>query len=187
MSSRKLQALDFIKRYFARWSQSPTLGELSAELGVSRKRAHELVHQLAEEEMIEHEAGQARGIRLVDRGEEMSETDVLLRLAALGWTISHGQFVIEVRPPPSDACDATAATILESLSHGPAKPTGAVKGVTDKGLHRLPVLDHKPDLDRGAGAGTSGQTKEGRQRPGPAGAARGAPRRASGGMGAPAS
>jgi hypothetical protein len=77
MSSRKLIALDFIKSYFARWGHSPTLGELAAHLDVSRKRAYDLVHQLAEEEMIQVTAGKTRGIRLVDRGEELSEADVL--------------------------------------------------------------------------------------------------------------
>jgi SOS-response transcriptional repressor LexA len=81
MRSRKLQALDFIKRYFAQWGHSPTLGELAAELGVSTKRAYDLVHQLADERQIEVTAGKTRGIRLIDRAEELSEADVLLRLS----------------------------------------------------------------------------------------------------------
>src|SRR4051812_45210802 len=78
MSSRKLIALRFIKNYFVLWGHSPTLGELAAHLDVSRKRAHDLVHQLAEEEMIQVTAGKTRGIRLADRGEELSEADVLV-------------------------------------------------------------------------------------------------------------
>lgn len=87
MRSRKLQALDFIKRYIAQWGQSPSIGEVGAALGVSRKRAHELIHQLAREEMIRHARGKTRGISLIDRGEEISEADMLLRLASDGWKV----------------------------------------------------------------------------------------------------
>ncbi len=87
MRSRKLQALDFIKRYVAQWGQSPSIGEVAAALGVSRKRAHELIHQLAREEMIRHVRGKTRGISLIDQGEEISEADMLLRLASEGWKI----------------------------------------------------------------------------------------------------
>jgi hypothetical protein len=98
MSSRKLHALDFIKRYFVEWGQSPTIGELAAELGVSRQRAHGIVRQLAVEKMIEVVAGKPRGIRLIDRAEELSEVDVLLRLVADGWMIADGDKTI-VAPP----------------------------------------------------------------------------------------
>src|SRR4051812_40976666 len=94
MSSRKLIARNFIQNYFLRWGYSPTLGEIAAHLDVSRKRAHDLVRQLAEEEMIHVTAGKTRGIRLVDRGEELSEADILLRLAAMGWTVGHGDTIL---------------------------------------------------------------------------------------------
>jgi SOS-response transcriptional repressor LexA len=88
MRSRKLQALDFIKRYFAGFGQSPSLSELAAHLGVSVKRAHDLVEQLSDEEQIERVRGKTRGIRLPDRREEISEADVMVRLAQLGWHIA---------------------------------------------------------------------------------------------------
>jgi len=131
MSSRKLLALDCIKRYFAQWGYSPTLGEIAAELDVSPKRAHDLVHQLAVAEMIEHVSGKPRGIRLIERGEELSEADVLVRLSRMGWTVGIGSKV--VHPPanePGPALDLTEA-LLRTL--------------TEKGLHELPELDHDPD------------------------------------------
>jgi hypothetical protein len=135
MRSRKLQALDFIKRYFARWGRSPTLGELAAELSVSGKRAYDLVHSLADERMLEVTAGKTRGIRLIDRSEEMSEADVLLRLSAMGWTIGQGERVIL---PPENPADAAIGAAI-------------VQGLTEKGLHGLPVLDHDPEPPRPGG------------------------------------
>jgi hypothetical protein len=134
MSSRKLLALDFIKRYFARWGHSPTLGEIAAVLEVSTKRAHDLVHRLAAEKMIEVTAGKTRGIRLVDRAEELSEADVLARLSAMGWTIGDGSQVIQ-------------------------PPLGQAYPLTEKGLPELPILDHVRDSDCG-GTGTSGDDKQ---------------------------
>jgi hypothetical protein len=48
--------------------------------------------------MIEVVAGKPRGIRLIDRAEELSEVDVLLRLVADGWKIADGDKTI-VAPP----------------------------------------------------------------------------------------
>jgi SOS-response transcriptional repressor LexA len=126
MTSRWLQALDFIKRYFARWGYSPTLSELAAGLDVSIKRAHEIVHRLAEEGMIEVVAGKARGMRLLDRAQEISDADVLLRLSAMGWKIYDGNVIM-------------------------SPPIAAAFPLTDKGLHSLPVLDHNRAGTTGAG------------------------------------
>jgi SOS-response transcriptional repressor LexA len=87
MRSRKLQALDFVKRYWARWGHSPTYSEIAAEIGVSSQRARELVVQLSDERQLEILRGKTRGIRLIDRREEISEADVMIRLAQLGWHI----------------------------------------------------------------------------------------------------
>lgn len=87
MRSRKLQALDFIKRYWARWGRSPSQSEVAGELGVSRERAKQIVHRLARDEMIRHVRGKARGIALIDGGEQISEADALLRLASEGYVI----------------------------------------------------------------------------------------------------
>jgi hypothetical protein len=135
MSSTQNLALAFIQGYFGRWGVSPTLGEISAHLSTSRKRAHEIVHQLATKRLLEVTAGKARGIRLVDRTQELSENQVLARLLAEGWTIGAGSRIIF---PPGDA-----------------------QGVTENGLFLLPLLDHDHDPDQ---AGTKdGKTDEGRR------------------------
>ncbi|MDP8995104.1 MAG: MarR family transcriptional regulator [Pseudomonadota bacterium] len=90
MRSRKLQALDFIKRFFAQWGHSPTLSEIAAALGVSKQRASGLVERLSRERQIEVVASKPRGIRLPDRSGEFSEADVLLRLQQMGVHIVGG-------------------------------------------------------------------------------------------------
>lgn len=153
MSSRKLQALNFIKRYFLEWSQSPTLGEISAELGISSKRAHDLVRQLVSERLIEQIPGKTRGIRLVVREDELSEIDVLIRLAGMGWRIGLGDRIMR---PPGDEAGATIVCGNEDGGPGPARALSEtlLRALTEKGLHALPQLDHDP-LDLGE-AGTDG-------------------------------
>jgi hypothetical protein len=99
------------------------------------------VHQLADEEMIEVTAGKTRGIRLVDRGEELSEADVLLRLVAMGWTSARG-----TRPgPPADRAAGVTQLLLQAL--------------TTKGLPEPLDLDFDPGED-GEGEGTGGHQAE---------------------------
>jgi hypothetical protein len=148
MSSRKLLALDFIKRYFAQWGRSPTLGELGAALGVSTKRAHDLVQSLASDRAIEHLAGKTRGIRLPDRAEELSEADVLVRLAALGWTVEDGN---RLMPPGIGAMPRAGSAIADAVSR-------SLAGLTEKELPLPPELDHIEWIEE---AGTNG--KEGRR------------------------
>ncbi|MFN3387460.1 MAG: LexA family protein [Allosphingosinicella sp.] len=99
MVSRKLQAFDFILRYFAAWGHSPSLDEIAAELGVSKQRADELVHALARDQMIRRIAGKRRGIRLIDRADELSEAEVLVRLRSLGWQIGHDNSLTKIGLP----------------------------------------------------------------------------------------
>lgn len=130
MRSRKLQALDFVKRYFAQWGYSPSHSEIAAELDVSKKRVRELINQLARERMIDVVAGKHRGIILPEGG-EISEAEVLVRLARAGWAIS---------------CED------KSLM-----PPGAAP-FPKKGLLTLPFLDHKPDA---TGEGSSDGVQSG--------------------------
>lgn len=123
MRSRKLQALTFIKGYFAEWGHSPSLDELGAAIGVSKQHAHDILRQLANDQMIRRVAGKRRGIELIDRAEELGEGDVLLRLAKLGWRIRHD--------------DKTVAA-----------PAG---DLTKIGLIDAPVLDHDPGIETGVG------------------------------------
>lgn len=129
MRSRKLQALDFIKGFFARWGSSPSLGEIAAELGVSNKRAHELVGQLADEGLIRRRKGKHRGLELVGGKGPMSQADALLQLRECGWVV-----------------DNDAKTVAPTL------PEGAFPPLTNMGLPMLPELDHDPDLDIGLGS-----------------------------------
>lgn len=141
MSSRKLQALDFIKRYFAEWGQSPTLGEISAALGVSTKRAHDLVSQLARDGLIAVMGGQTRGIRLLHPALELSEADVLVLLASRGWTIANGGQTLQ---PPDDV-DPLRAT---------------AEALTEKGLPGIPHLDHHGDEDGGGDGDAHGESEK---------------------------
>ncbi len=114
MRSRKLQVLDFINRYFYRWGQSPSLQEIADAFDppISRQRVHAIVEKLSDERQIEVLAGKARGIRLPDRRNELSEAEVLLLLKARGMIIPP--------PPPS---------------------TRLGTGLTEKELPDLPYLE----------------------------------------------
>ena len=136
MSSRQHQAKDFVERYFMRHGVSPTLGEIAAGIGVSKKRAHVVVHAIARKGTWEIVAGEARGIRLVDRTLELSENEVLARLLAAGWTIGDGNRIIQ--------------------------PGGLASTVTEKGLFALPLLDHAFGSDQ-AGSDEDGKTDQGRR------------------------
>lgn len=126
MRSRKIAALDFIKRYYARWGYSPSHSEIAAELGVSRQRARELVEQLSDEKQIRVVAGKARGIRLAERLDEISITDAVLRLRREGMTVLHD----------AEGAERTAAELAgEPLSYTP--------------LSAPPDLDYFPDVDSG--------------------------------------
>lgn len=138
MCSRKLIALDFVKRYFAEWGASPSLDEIAAALGVSKQRAAELVRMLSADGQLLHTAGKRRGLRLVEYVEQMSQADALLRLRDLGWIVHN--------------CE-------RSVSRKP----GGDRSLTNKALPPLPVLDHDPSTDGDgwgfndeAGAGEAG-------------------------------
>lgn len=136
-SSRKLQALDAIKRYYAQWGHSPTLGELSALLGISAKRAHDLVHQLAVSKMIEHQRGKARGIRLLDPLDGLSEADVLVMLARRGWVVGKAGRILD--PDLGTVFPVPEGPLPPDLS----APLAAAGALTDQGLTQLPQLHHE--------------------------------------------
>lgn len=87
MSSRKLQVLDFIKRYYAAWGSSPSYGEIAAGLTISRTRAKAIVNRLASEGQINREPGGRRGITLPVPAHPLTEADALLLLRREGWTV----------------------------------------------------------------------------------------------------
>lgn len=84
MRSRKLQALDFILGYFARWGGSPSLEEIASALSVTRQSAHYLVKQLAADGRVLHTPGVHRGLRLVDPQAAISLAQALLVLRRCG-------------------------------------------------------------------------------------------------------
>jgi len=118
MRSRKLQALDFIKRYFLEHGGSPSTSELAAALGVSKQRASVLIHELAEDQMIGRVAGKYRGLSLIEKGDETSEADVLLRLQREGWQINGGERTLT----------KTGLPPLPELFHVPGRDSGAGNG-----------------------------------------------------------
>jgi hypothetical protein len=61
--------------------------------------------------MIEVVAGKPRGIRLIDRAEELSEVDVLLRLVADGWAIADGTRRSSPRRRPDRAAEGPAGAV----------------------------------------------------------------------------
>lgn len=111
--SRKLIALDFIRRYFVQYGESPSLDEIGAALEVSKQRASELVEQLSQDEQLYRIAGKRRGIRLHDRTAELSEAEVLVRLAEMGWTVRDGDRLLQ--PPLTE----TGLMDLPFLDHKP--------------------------------------------------------------------
>lgn len=128
MRSPKIAALDFIKRYYARWGHSPTLGEISGHLDVTRQRARVLVQELSDERQIHVVSGKTRGIRLIDRRDEISIADAVLMLRREGITVLHD----------AEGAERTGAVLSgEPLSYPP--------------LSLPPDLDYLPDVDSEAG------------------------------------
>lgn len=123
MRSRKLQALDFIKRYFATWGGSPSLGEIGGGLGITKQHAADLVQQLVDDGLVTRVPGKRRGITLIDSKEELSEADVILRLVRLGWQVGVGDRIIA--PPLTE----TGLIDLPELDHIPDEDIGA--GIDD--------------------------------------------------------
>lgn len=64
MTSRKLLALGFIRRYITEHGGSPTYGEIGQGLGVTRERARDLVRSLVRDKKLVRDTGAKRGIRL---------------------------------------------------------------------------------------------------------------------------
>ncbi|MDF1506438.1 hypothetical protein PYV61_26020, partial [Roseisolibacter sp. H3M3-2] len=58
---RQAEVLELVKAFNARYGRSPSMGEIAGHFGISRGRAHELVHALAFKRMIEVVHGKAYG------------------------------------------------------------------------------------------------------------------------------
>lgn len=94
-SSRKLAALEFIKRHFAERGAPPSFSEIGAGLGVSRKRASVIAHQLAADKMILLTPRKRRGISLPNRAVHISLGDAR-PLREEGWVINRGALRLDM-------------------------------------------------------------------------------------------
>ena len=84
--SRKLLALEFIRAYRARFSTSPSIGEIAADQGISASAAKKLVRRLEADGKIIRARGVQRGIVLPG---EVDQAKALL--VRTGWTALDGE------------------------------------------------------------------------------------------------
>jgi SOS-response transcriptional repressor LexA len=98
-ANRKLQVLAFIEFYFATHRTGPSIGEISAMLGCSRQRAHDLVRTLEREGRIKRSANTRQSIRPIS-----VEEDALRQLTAAGYVLTNpglrGRFDLDHIPAP---------------------------------------------------------------------------------------
>jgi SOS-response transcriptional repressor LexA len=76
-SNRRVNALEFIRRYFVERGASPSLKEIGDAIGTSPQAACGIVHILAKRGDILLGEGR-RSIRLPDRAEELSDSELVL-------------------------------------------------------------------------------------------------------------
>lgn len=81
MNSRKLQALEFIQRYYI------------------ETRVQALIRVLERDGLVRRVRGKSRGIMLIGHAKHISDLDALLQLQRRGWTINQGR--MELVPPLS--------------------------------------------------------------------------------------
>lgn len=102
-ASRKLQVLEFIRRYLTDWGCSPSLGEIANALDISRTRARQHVKRLVAEGRLVRGAGRERNLRLPP--EEMSAVEAVRVLRASGWKVDED----------AEAADPCAISTLAGL------------------------------------------------------------------------
>jgi biotin operon repressor len=88
MVATRLLVLDFVHEYIERWRYSPSLGEIGAELGVSRKHVSKAIASLVDSGLLVKTPG-PRGLALPD------QRDTAIRLlSSMGFQVSRGQQVV---------------------------------------------------------------------------------------------
>jgi SOS-response transcriptional repressor LexA len=85
--SRRVVALEFIRRYFRDWGASPSYSEIGAALGVERQRVGRILEQLEADGEIVRTPNTPRGIRLPERVDQLSDTEIEMVLHRRGWKI----------------------------------------------------------------------------------------------------
>jgi SOS-response transcriptional repressor LexA len=128
MRSRRLIALDFIKRYWAEWGDSPSLSEIAAKLDITRQRANQLVDQLVEQGLILRTPGKRRGLSLVERP-PISRADALLALRELGVKMDQDFLRTGLEPLTNNGL-----ALVPELDHDPALDVGV--GFNDSDIER---------------------------------------------------
>lgn len=103
-ASRKLIALEFIKRKLADFGHGPSYREIAAAIGgASNSRVHAIVRRLEQEKLIVVRPG-PRGIGLPDPVDNLGKSDILRRARALGLDVilrgSFGGTTSELPLPP---------------------------------------------------------------------------------------
>ena len=85
-SNRRVNALEFIRRYFVERGASPSLREIGDAIGTTPQGACGIVHQLAARGDILRGQGR-RSIRLPDRADELSDSELVLLARRRGMLI----------------------------------------------------------------------------------------------------
>lgn len=112
-AGRKAEAYAFISDCLVRNGVSPSIGEIAAALKVSRTRAKALVHQLANDRMIERAPGAQRAISIPGLFEQL----VIDRLRSDGWTVDRD--VLNAQP-----CTQGHLHMVAILEHTPSLVAG---------------------------------------------------------------
>jgi SOS-response transcriptional repressor LexA len=84
--NRRVNALEFIRRYFLERGKSPCLREIGNAVGASVQGASVIVKKLEESgDIIRGKGG--RSIRLPDRADELSDSELLLLVQKRGYLV----------------------------------------------------------------------------------------------------
>lgn len=113
-SNRRVNALEFIKRYFVMHGSSPSLREIAAAIGTSAQRVSGILGDLEQQGHILRGKGR-RSIRLPDRSDEISESDLVLLARRRGLLVIRDGRIAPISPvaltnmelsPFDQACDS---------------------------------------------------------------------------------
>lgn len=84
MTSRRLLALEAVRRHYSAYGCSPSFSELGTAIGVPAQRVSAIVRDLVRTGQIGHTPGRPRSITLPDIATMLSTSQLLLLLQARG-------------------------------------------------------------------------------------------------------